>query len=68
MLRQWNDEMQKAEGECPNTFSLSLGISRKSKRLNPKNWVSQEYRLHRKGDDLQQGMGKRNLDSIRLPL
>lgn len=40
--RQWNLEMQKLEAECPSTFwlmTLSRGL------FNPKNWMSQEYRL-----------------------
>lgn len=41
--RHWNLEMQRIEVECPNTFLLTLG---KSKRFNPKNWVSQEYLLY----------------------
>jgi hypothetical protein len=41
--RQWNLEMQKLEAECPSTFFLMPGDER---RFNPKNWVSQEYRLH----------------------
>jgi hypothetical protein len=41
--RQWNFEMQKFETECPGTFYL---MPTTSHPLNPKNWVSQEYRLH----------------------
>ena len=41
-LRQWNLEMQKLELECPNVFFLTFGRQR---WFNPKNWVSQEYRL-----------------------
>lgn len=41
--RQWNLEMQKLETECPGTFFLTLGSE---KRINPKNWVSQEYKLY----------------------
>jgi hypothetical protein len=40
--RQWNLEMKKFEAECPNTFFL---ISGKNKPFDPKNWVSQDYRL-----------------------
>ncbi len=40
--RQWNYEMKKIEAECPNTFFLLPGSS---KKFNPKNWVSEEYRL-----------------------
>ena len=46
MLRQWNYEMQRLEAECPNIFFLSISPTSKWKRLNPKNWVSQEYMLH----------------------
>lgn len=46
MLRHWNYEMQRLEIECPNTFLLSPGASSKWRRLNPKNWVSQEYYLY----------------------
>src|SRR6266436_7567392 len=41
--RQWNLEMAKMEAECPNTFFLTRGGS---SHFNPKNWVSQEYRLY----------------------
>jgi hypothetical protein len=41
--RHWNLEMQKLEAECPSTFFLMPGDER---RFNPKNWVSEEYRLH----------------------
>ncbi|GCF11028.1 COR domain-containing protein [Dictyobacter arantiisoli] len=41
--RQWNLEMQRIEAECPNTFFLTLGANH---RWNPKNWISQEYRLY----------------------
>jgi internalin A len=44
--RQWHYEMERVEVECPNTFYLSLGASGTAKRLHPKNWVSQEYKLH----------------------
>jgi len=40
--RQWNLEMSKMELECPNTFILEHG---NSSHFNPKNWVSQEYKL-----------------------
>jgi internalin A len=40
--RQWNYEMKKLEAECPNTFFLLPGSS---KKFNPKNWVSEEYQL-----------------------
>ena len=40
--RQWNLEMAKIEFECPNTFILQPSDS---SPFNPKNWVSQEYRL-----------------------
>ena len=40
--RRWNLEMAKMEAECPNTFIIALGSS---SRFNPKNWVSQEYKL-----------------------
>jgi internalin A len=42
LMRQWNFEMQRMEAECPNVFFLTLGSRQ---RFNPKNWVSQEYRL-----------------------
>jgi hypothetical protein len=41
--RQWNYEMKKLEAECPNTFFLLSGNSR---RFNPKNWVSKGYSLY----------------------
>ena len=40
--RQWNYEMKKLEAECPSTFFLLPGSS---KKFNPKNWVSEEYQL-----------------------
>jgi hypothetical protein len=43
LIRQWNVEMQREELECPNVFFLTLG---KSKRFNPKNWVSQAFQLY----------------------
>jgi GTPase SAR1 family protein len=41
--RMWNVQMHKLEAECPNTFYLMPGDG---KPFNPKNWVSQEYRLY----------------------
>jgi internalin A len=40
--RQWNYEMQRIEAECPNTFFLLPGSS---KKFSPKIWVSEEYQL-----------------------
>jgi internalin A len=40
--RQWNLEMKRIETECPNTFILMPG----ERGFNPKNWISQEYRLY----------------------
>src|SRR6266568_2872488 len=40
--RQWNLEMSKMELECPNIFIL---VPDNSSHFNPKNWVSQEYKL-----------------------
>jgi hypothetical protein len=41
--RQWNLEMRKIEVECPNTFIL---LPRSRASFNPKNWISQSYKLH----------------------
>lgn len=41
--RRWNLEMEKLEAECPNTFFL---LPEDGSRFNPRNWVSQEYRLY----------------------
>ncbi len=41
--RQWNLEMQKMEAECPNIFVLLAGSTH---LLNPKNWISRDYRLY----------------------
>jgi internalin A len=43
LIRQWNVELHREEAECPDIIFLTLG---KSKRFNPKNWVSQEYRIY----------------------
>ena len=40
--RRWNLEMAKMEAECPNTFIITHSSRG---RFNPKNWVSQEYKL-----------------------
>jgi len=42
-MRLWNLEMKKIEAECPSTFIL---ISSENKLFDPKNWVSQSYRLY----------------------
>ncbi|HYO49449.1 MAG TPA: COR domain-containing protein, partial [Chloroflexia bacterium] len=43
LVRLWNFEMKKLEAQCPNTFFLVPGDTR---AWNPKNWVSQEYRMY----------------------
>lgn len=41
--RQWNLEMQKLEAECPSTFWLATPGR---DVFNPKDWVSQEYKMY----------------------
>src|SRR6266849_359920 len=70
--RQWNLEMKKIEAECPNTFFL---IPAENTPFDPKNWVSQNYRLylvcqhpsgpHRVGDGYQLRKSKEWWASIR---
>ncbi len=41
--RQWNLERAKLDADCPNTFLL---FPQQGHRFNPRDWFTQEYRLH----------------------